>query len=106
MVYCWRRTEGEARQGKRKSGSGTEDEDRTLVDEEASFEHETLTLPSTRAQRQQSPASSTDSQTSAIPEHARPNTEKGKENREASSPEGRITQQRLLDVLKRTSTVS
>ena len=95
-----------AKQGKRKSGSGTEDEDRTLIDEEASFEHETLTRPSTRAQRQQSPASSTDSHSSPIPEHARPNTEKGNENREASSPKGRITQQRLLDVLKRTSTVS
>ena len=94
------------RQGKRKSSPRTEDEDLTLIDEEASVEHDTFRRPSTRHQRQQSPDSSTDSQSSPIPEYVRPKTEKGKETYEASSAGARITQQRLLNVLKRTTAVS
>ncbi|OLE51935.1 MAG: hypothetical protein AUG51_20550 [Acidobacteria bacterium 13_1_20CM_3_53_8] len=88
-----------ARQGMRKRSPTAEDADVTLVNNEDSVEQG-------RRQPQQSPDSSTNPESSTTPESARPDNDLRRKNGEASSQEIRITQQRVLNILNRATSVS
>jgi hypothetical protein len=91
-----------AGKGKRKCGFAAEDEDLTLIGEVDFVEHRPVRQV-IRPQRQQSPDSSTDSQSSPIPEQMHANSRK--QDPGSLSSETRPTQQHILNVLSRVATV-
>jgi hypothetical protein len=93
-----------AGKSKKRAGLRTADEDLTLIDDEDSAETKSV-LTAAQHQRQQTPESATDSQSTPVPEQMSCRKDSRKENRKSSSLEFRDTQQHILAILNQVVTV-